>query len=677
MEAAEAKIQKVLEGNKQFLVPDDHRHYSWREEQWQTLWQDLLELLQDADAKPHFFGSIVTSHTWSAPDGVEKRLLIDGQQRLTTLLVLLALLRDLARKSGLRKIGDQIHSQLLVNPFEEGLERYRLLPAPSGDSSESDRDAFLSIIDGAEGAGAGAGAAYRFFENELKREDAPGVERLFRALVNKVTLVSIVLDERDEPLRIFQGLNGKGRPLPQASQRKEVQAPEPWRVKVVERIRWLDREAREQRLIEANFNLFRIASEDVFIDLFTDSGTSAMSDKQWAALMIGDEAYARSRNFKRFEQVVRSVFGFKHVLPTHQGRGAENVLFASLVRPGHIVPSNGHFDTSVAHIQLNGGQAIDLPIEAAFEPMREHPFKGNIDIARAREFFAKTPREKIPLAMMTLTNNAGGGQPASLENIRAMAELCREYETPFYIDACRFAENAWFIKQREPGQRDRPVADIAHEIFSLADGCTMSAKKDGLANIGGFVATNDEKVAEALAGRTILFEGFTTYGGLAGRDLEAIAQGLREVVDDEYLRFRVGQVAAFGERLAALGVPTIRPTGGHAVYVDAKALLPHLPQSQYPAQALAIAMYREGGVRVSEVGGVTMSRTDPATGAKILPRLELARFCVPRRVYTDAHLAFVASIVGRVREAGEKIRGVQITKAPAILPHFSAYFAEI
>jgi tryptophanase len=453
--------------------------------------------------------------------------------------------------------------------------------------------------------------------------------------------------------------------------------PEPWRVKVVEPVRLLSREERERRMIDGGFSLFTVPSEDIFIDLFTDSGTSAMSDWQWAGLMQGDEAYAGSRNYYHFEHTIQEIFGFPHLLPVHQGRVAENLLFTALVRPGTIVPSNNHFDTTRAHVEVNGGIALDLVIPEGRDPTADHPFKGNIDLDRVRELFTQTQRGKIPLAMLTLTNNSGGGQPVSLANVRGMSALCREFGIPFYIDACRHAENAWFIKQRELGQQERTVPEIVREIFSLADGCTMSAKKDGLANIGGFIASRDTELIEALRSRLILIEGFPTYGGLAGRDLEAIARGLREALDEDYLRFRVSQVAVFGDRLHELGIPTIRPTGGHAIYVDAARLLPHIPQSQFPAQALSVAMYIEGGVRVSEIGSVMLAHPDPTTGEIIYPALDLARFAIPRRVYTDTHLRYVAEVLEAVRDRRDSIKGLRITHAAKVLRHFTARFAEV
>jgi len=453
--------------------------------------------------------------------------------------------------------------------------------------------------------------------------------------------------------------------------------PEPWRVKVVESIRLPEPEERERRLEEAGFNLFDVPSEAIFIDLLTDSGTSAMSDHQWAGLMIGDESYAGARNFYAFEAAVQEIFGFPYVVPVHQGRVAENLLFSTCVEPGMIVPNNSHFDTTRANVEANGGKALDLVIPEAREPAAEHPFKGNVDLDRVRALFESTPRERIPLAMLTLTNNSGGGQPVSLANVRGYAALCREFGIPFYVDACRFAENAWFIRQREEGQRGRPVAEIVREIFDLADGCTMSAKKDGLANMGGFFASRDRDLVESIKQRLVLIEGFPTYGGLSGRDLEAVARGLREVLDHEYLRFRVAQVQAFGDRLTELGIPIIRPVGGHAVYVDAKAFLPDIPPGRFPAQALTVALYREGAVRGVEIGSVMFGRVDPDTGDEVLADLDLVRLAVPRRVYTNTHLSYVTEVLGEIRGRRDRLRGLEIIRQAPVLRHFTARFREV
>ncbi len=453
--------------------------------------------------------------------------------------------------------------------------------------------------------------------------------------------------------------------------------PEPWRVKVVEPIRLPQPPEREERLRAAGFNLFDVPSEAIFIDLLTDSGTAAMSDNQWAGLMVGDESYAGARSYYRFQDAVREVFGFEHLVPVHQGRVAENLLFSTLVEQGSIVPNNNHFDTTRANVEVNGGEALDLVIDEGKHPDSEHPFKGNIDVDRARRLFETMPRERIPLAMLTLTNNSGGGQPVALANIRAYSELCHEFGIPFFIDACRFAENAYFIQQREPGQGERTVPEIVHEIFSLADGCTMSAKKDGLANMGGFVASRDRELIETVTQRLILIEGFPTYGGLAGRDLEAVARGFREVLDPEYLRFRVGQVEAFGGAIAKLGIPIVRPVGGHTVYIDARRFLDHLPQDEFPAQALVVALYRTGAVRGVEIGSVMFGRTDSETGAAVYADLELVRLAVPRRVYTNTHLAWVVESLDEIRQRKQIARGLRLSFEAPVLRHFTARFEEL
>ena len=450
--------------------------------------------------------------------------------------------------------------------------------------------------------------------------------------------------------------------------------PEPWRVKVVEPIKNVGPSEREECLKRAGYNVFNIPSEDIFIDLLTDSGTSAMSDAQWAGLMRGDESYAGGRNYYRFEETVRRIFGLPHVIPTHQGRVAENLLFSTILKAGDVVPNNTHFDTTRANVEVNGGIAVDLVIPEGRDPRAQHPFKGNMDLARLERCLAEN-RGRVPLAMLTLTNNSGGGQPVSLENVRGTAEVCRRFGVPLILDACRFAENAWFIREREAGQAGRRVADIVRDVFAVSQGCTMSAKKDGLANMGGFLALRDEAWVERLKNKLILIEGFPTYGGLAGRDLEAVALGLEEVLDHDYLAFRVGQVRAFGEALASAGVPVVEPIGGHAVYLDARAFAPHLAPEQYPAEALTIALYREGGVRAVEIGGVMFGKPDPERpGREILPELDLVRLAVPRRVYTNTHIDYVADVVRRLHRDPKTLRGVRIVHQAPVLRHFTARF---
>jgi tyrosine phenol-lyase len=449
---------------------------------------------------------------------------------------------------------------------------------------------------------------------------------------------------------------------------------EPWRVKVVEPISLPDRDTRRRRLEEAGYNVFAIPAEDVYIDLLTDSGTSAMSDNQWAGLMIGDESYAGARNFHSFIDSVQGITGLPFIIPTHQGRVAENLLFTTLVAAGMKVPSNNHFDTTRANVEVHGGDAVDLVIAEGRNPDTAHPFKGNIDLERLDGFLSEHGRELVPVAMLTVTNNSGGGQPVSLANIRGMAEVCRRHGVPFFLDACRFAENAWFIKQREPGHAHRSVREIAADMFHACDGCTMSAKKDGLANIGGFIAMRDGRLFEQLKNMLILIEGFPTYGGLAGRDLEAVARGLQEVLDERYLEFRVGQVQAFWERLDSAGIPMVRPPGGHAVYLDARRFLPHIPQERYPAQALTIALYLEGGVRAVEIGGAMFGRVDSATGQAVWPELELVRLAIPRRVYTNSHLGYVAEVIERLFERRQTLHGLKMVYAPEVLRHFTARF---
>jgi tryptophanase len=458
--------------------------------------------------------------------------------------------------------------------------------------------------------------------------------------------------------------------------RPERPLPEPWRVKVVESIDLPDRRTREKHLRKAGYNLFAIPSEAVYIDLLTDSGTSAMSDQQWGAMMIGDESYAGSRNFYHFESAVREVFGFPHVIPTHQGRVAENLLFSTVLKPGNIVPSNTHFDTTRANIEVNGGTALDLVVPEAKDLKSSYPFKGNMDVSRLAETLHKNVG-RVPLVMLTLTNNSGGGQPVSLENIRSVKEVCDRHGTPLIIDACRFAENAYFIREKEEACHNWSVLAVVRECFTFADGCTMSAKKDGLANIGGFLALRQDTWVPGLKNKLVLIEGFPTYGGLAGRDLEVVARGLKEVLDERYLEFRIGQVRRLGQKLDAAGVPIVKPVGGHAVYLDASEFLPHVPRLAYPAQALAIALYREGGVRAVEIGGVMFGRKDPKTGEEMPPDLELVRLTIPRRVYSNTHLDYVADIVIDCHLRRSEIRGVRIVRQAPILRHFTAEFEPV
>jgi tyrosine phenol-lyase len=449
---------------------------------------------------------------------------------------------------------------------------------------------------------------------------------------------------------------------------------EPFKIKVVESIRMTSIQEREATLKQAGYNLFLIPAADVLIDLLTDSGTAAMSASQWGALMQGDEAYAGSRSWYRFEESVRSIFGFTYVIPTHQGRAAERILFASTCRPDDVVPNNTHFDTTRANIEYRGAKAVDLVIPEGREPAVIHPFKGDMDTGVLRRLIRETGKERIPLVMLTITNNSGGGQPVSMANIRAVSEVARENGIPLYIDACRFAENAYLIKLREPGYADRPVREIVREMFSYADGCTMSAKKDGLANIGGFLCTNDPKLAEQEKELLILTEGFPTYGGLAGRDLDAIAVGLEEILSEDYLRYRIVSTEYLGKHISEAGVPIVQPPGGHAIYIDAKALLPQIPPLQYPGQALCCELFRWAGIRAVEIGSVMFGKRDPKTGEESAAPMELVRLAIPRRVYTQSHMDYVVEAILEVYEHRDQLRGCKIVHQAPFLRHFSARF---
>ncbi len=448
---------------------------------------------------------------------------------------------------------------------------------------------------------------------------------------------------------------------------------EPFRIKSVEPIRITTREERRRHLEEAGSNLFRLHSDDVLIDLLTDSGTGAMSAAQWAGIMRGDESYAGSPSFFRFEAEIRALTGLRHVIPVHQGRAAEKILFSVVGGAGRVIPSNHHFDTTRANVEFTGAEALDLPCPEAADPASPAPFKGDIDIERLERLLAER-RGQVPLCLITITDNTGGGQPVSLANIRAARAVCDRHGIPLFLDAARFAENAYLVKTREAGQGGRSAREIAEETFRLADGCTMSAKKDGIANMGGFLALNDDALAERARQLLILTEGFTTYGGLAGRDLEAIAQGLREVLDEDYLRYRLRSVEYLGNGIRSAGLPIVEPPGGHAVFIDAGAALPHIPPELLPGQALACAFYIEGGIRTVEVGTVMFGRTDPATGLQVPAGHDLLRLALPRRVYTQSHVDYVVEIAARIAEERDALRGYRIAWEPTALRHFTARF---
>ena len=439
---------------------------------------------------------------------------------------------------------------------------------------------------------------------------------------------------------------------------------EPFRIKSVEPIRWTTRPEREQLLRDAHYNLFLLPSADVLIDLLTDSGTGAMSTHQWAAVMEGDESYAGSKSYDRFRDSVQSIFGYRHVIPTHQGRAAERILFSVMCKKGDVVPNNTHFDTTRANVEFVGSEALDLVIAEGKQPSLVHPFKGNMDVKALENVIERVGRERVPLVMLTVTNNSGGGQPVSMENVRQVSTVCRRYGIPLYFDACRFAENSYFIKLREPGCESKTSKQIAQEMFSYGDGCTMSAKKDGMANIGGFLCTNNDLLAQQEKNLLILTEGYPTYGGLAGRDLEAIAVGVQEALEEDYLRYRIASTAYLGNHIASQGVPIVQPPGGHAVYIDARAFLPHVPPEQFPGVALAAELYLEGGIRSVEIGSLMFGAA---------AKMDLVRLAIPRRVYTQSHIDYVVEIILEVWRRRERIQGLHLTYEAPFLRHFTAH----
>lgn len=438
---------------------------------------------------------------------------------------------------------------------------------------------------------------------------------------------------------------------------------EPFRIKSVEPIEWTTRQQREQLLRAAYYNLFLLPAEDVLIDLLTDSGTGAMSTHQWAAIMEGDESYAGSKSYDRFRNSIQEIFGYRHVIPTHQGRAAERILFSVMCKQGDVVPNNTHFDTTRANVEFVGAEAVDLVIPEGKQPSLIHPFKGNMDVQALEALIQRVGRERIPLIMLTVTNNSGGGQPVSMENVRQVSAICRRNRIPLYFDACRFAENAYFIKEREPGYSNKTPKEIAQEMFGYGDGCTMSAKKDGMANIGGFLCTNDDLLAQQEKNLLILTEGYPTYGGLAGRDLEAIAVGVQEALHEDYLRYRIASTAYLGNHIAKHGVPIVQPPGGHAVYIDARAFLPHVPPEQFPGVALAAELYLEGGIRSVEIGTLMFG---PAA------KMDLVRLAIPRRVYTQSHIDYVVEVILEVWKKREQIQGMKLSYEAPFLRHFTA-----
>ncbi len=451
--------------------------------------------------------------------------------------------------------------------------------------------------------------------------------------------------------------------------------PEPYKTKTVERIKLLPRDERLKKLQQAHYNVFKIKAADIFIDLLTDSGTSAMSDNQWAGLMTGDESYAGCNNYFNFENTIRDITGFKHVIPAHQGRVAENLLFTSVLGNEDFVPSNTHFDTTRANVEHQKATALDLVIDEGKDPASDYPFKGNINLDKVEDLIKKQGAKHIPLGMLTVTNNAGGGQPVAMANIKAYSELLHKHGIPMILDACRYAENCYFIKQREKGYENKTIKEIAQEMFSYADGCTMSAKKDGLANIGGFFATNNDDLAASITNMLILIEGFRTYGGMAGRDLEAVARGLEEALDEDYLHYRITQTKQFGDMLVEAGVPIVSPPGGHAIFVDAKSLLPEMKREHYPGWALSAALYAEGGVRSVEIGGIMLGMQPD--GTEKFPEMELVRLAIPRRVYSMAHLKYVVNVFAKIRDNKSLVKPLKIKWQAPVLRHFTIEMAEL
>jgi tryptophanase len=459
--------------------------------------------------------------------------------------------------------------------------------------------------------------------------------------------------------------------------RERTEYAEPYRIKMVEAIELKPRDCRERAIAEAGFNVFNLKAEDVYIDLLTDSGTNAMSSQQWASMFMGDESYAGARSFFRLQEAVKDIFGYQYLVIAHQGRAAENILMGTLVQPGQRVLNNMHFDTTEGHVQMRRGKPVNLVCEEGYDTVKEVPFKGNMDPDKLESEMKKGAKNgDIPFVMMTVTCNSNGGQPVSMENIRIVSEITHKYGIPLFFDAARFAENCYFIKQREKGYENRTIKEIAREMFSYGDGATMSAKKDAIVNIGGFVAIKDDKTLyNNCTQRQIQYEGFRTYGGLSGRDMEAIATGLYEGLEENYLEDRIGQVRYLGEKLKRLGVPMQVPFGGHGVFIDAKKLLPHIPQREFPAQTLTIAAYVEGGVRGVELGTCAFGHTDPETGEEYFPPLELMRLAIPRRVYTDRHMDAVAETFARILEKKDGMKGLKLEYAPAVMRHFTARFS--